>query len=205
MLNDKDFDLWADGYDRDVGDSDEENSYPFAGYKEVLGRIFAAVLETPNAKVLDLGFGTGALTVKLYECGCTIFGQDFSARMIALAKPKMPDAQLFQGDLTEGLCAPLNAQRYDCIVATYSLHHLTDEQKISLLNTLADLLNPGGRILIGDVAFATREALEDCREKAGDEWDDEEIYFVADELKTAFPGLSFTPVSFCAGILTLSR
>ena len=37
MLNDIEFDLWADGYDKTVGISDEENTYPFAGYKKVLG------------------------------------------------------------------------------------------------------------------------------------------------------------------------
>ena len=36
MLNHKGFDLWADGYDKSVGLSDEANTYPFAGYKKVL-------------------------------------------------------------------------------------------------------------------------------------------------------------------------
>ena len=44
MLDNKGFDLWADGYDAAVGLSDEENSYPFAGYKDVLGTIFQEVL-----------------------------------------------------------------------------------------------------------------------------------------------------------------
>lgn len=35
--------------------------------------------------------------------------------------------------------------------------------------------------------------------------DEEEIYFVADELKRSFPGLSFTQVSFCSGIITIKR
>ena len=39
MLSREGFDLWADGYDQAVGLSDEENSYPFAGYKDVLGGI----------------------------------------------------------------------------------------------------------------------------------------------------------------------
>ena len=39
-----------------------------------------------NAKVLDIGFGTGTLTTKLYENGCEVYGQDFSQRMIELAK-----------------------------------------------------------------------------------------------------------------------
>ena len=32
MLSNKGFDLWADDYDESVDISDEENSYPFAGY-----------------------------------------------------------------------------------------------------------------------------------------------------------------------------
>ena len=116
----------------------------------------------------------------------------------------MPGAYLYQGDFTKGLVEPLRYYRYDFIVATYSLHHLTDEQKVSFLNTLQGCLNENGQILIGDVAFETREKLEQCREAAGDEWDDEEIYFVADELKHSFPNLSFLQVSHCAGILTLT-
>lgn len=205
MLDKTGFDLWADDYDKAVGISDEEKTYPFARYKDVLGRIFQTIIEKQNATVLDIGFGTGTLTTKLYERGCVIYGQDFSSRMIDLAIRKMPDANLYQGDFTQGLAEPLYHQSYDFIVATYSLHHLTDEQKLAFLHTLQDRLKENGQILIGDVAFETREKLNQCREAAGDEWDDEEIYFVVDELKSAFPNLSFTQVSYCAGILTLTR
>ena len=78
MLDNKGFDLWADGYDAAVGLSDEENSYPFAGYKDVLGYIFQEIMTKKKAKVLDIGFGTGTLTKKLYENGCDVYGQDFS-------------------------------------------------------------------------------------------------------------------------------
>lgn len=204
MLDKKGFDLWAEDYDKTVGISDEEKTYPFAGYKDVLGGIFQTIMEKPSATVLDIGFGTGTLTTKLYEHGHTIYGQDFSSKMIDLAAQKMPGAYLYQGDFTKGLVEPLRYYRYDFIVATYSLHHLTDEQKVSFLNTLQGCLNENGQILIGDVAFETREKLEQCREAAGDKWDDEEIYFVADELKHSFPNLSFLQVSHCAGILTLT-
>ena len=204
MLDNKGFDLWADGYDQTVGLSDADNSYPFAGYKDVLGTIYKTIMEKPKAIVLDIGFGTGTLTAKLYENGCTIYGQDFSARMIELASGKMPEARLFLGDFAQGLAVPLLAQNYDFIVATYSLHHLTDEQKISFLRVLRSHLNPGGQILIGDVAFENRSRLEQCRKDAGEEWDDDEIYFVADELKRVFPSLAFTQISYCAGILSLS-
>lgn len=205
MLDNKGFDLWADGYDKAVGISDEENTYPFAGYKEILGRIYQTIMEKPGATVLDIGFGTGTLAARLYENGCTVYGQDFSPRMIELASAKMPDAHLFQGDIVNGLVVPLLLQRYDFIVATYCLHHLTDEQKKVFFRIVLDQLNENGRILIGDVAFGTRDELEHCRQETGDEWDDEETYFVADEMKKDFPGLEFTKVSFCAGILSLSR
>ncbi len=205
MLDNKGFDLWADGYDRAVGLSDEEHSYPFAGYKEVLGQIYRVIMEKPGASVLDIGFGTGTLTAKLYEQGCEVYGQDFSARMIELASVKMPGAHLYRGDFADGLAEPLRRQSYDYIVATYSLHHLTDEQKTVFLKSLRERLKEGGSILVGDVAFEDRGQLEKCRAEAGDEWDGEEIYCVAEELRKDFPDLVFTKVSFCAGILTLAR
>lgn len=205
MLDNTGFDLWANGYDKAVGISDEENTYPFAGYKKILGFIFQAIMQTPNAAVLDIGFGTGTLTAKLYEHGCSVYGQDFSSNMIALAHAKMPGAHLYQGDFSNGLVEPLQNQCYDYIIATYSLHHLTDAQKVVFLSSLRKLLKVNGKILIGDVAFETRSALEDCRQKAGTAWDDDEIYFVAEELRNDFPGLSFTQLSPCAGVLMLNR
>lgn len=90
-------------------------------------------------------------------------------------------------------------------MGTYSLHHLTDEQKIRFLHSLLDQLNEGGKTLIGDVAFRTRMDLEQCQREIGDEWDDEELFFAIDEMTSAFPKLTYQPVSYCAGILTLSR
>lgn len=205
MLDNKGFDLWADGYDQTVGVSDEENSYPFAGYKKILGNIFQTIMTKQKASVLDIGFGTGTLTTKLYEQGCEIYGQDFSTRMIELASEKMPGAHLFQGDFSLGLAEPLLHNSYDFIVATYSLHHLNDEEKVRFLNLLRTLLKKDGQILIGDVAFETRAEMIQCSLDAGDEWDDEEIYFVVDELRSVFPDLKFTPFSGCSGVITLER
>lgn len=43
MLDNKEFDLWVDGYDKSVQLSDEDNQYPFAGYKDVLNTIYNIV------------------------------------------------------------------------------------------------------------------------------------------------------------------
>lgn len=205
MLNNTGFDLWADGYDKTVGISDDDGTYPFAGYKQLLNEIYNRILSAGGNTVLDIGFGTGTLTARLYDQGCRIFGQDFSHRMIALAQEKMPDARLYAGDFSHGLASPLTEQTYDAIVATYSLHHLTDEQKIPFLRSLLPLLKEGGCIYIGDVAFETRAALDECRIATGDGWDEDEYYFVCDELKQNFPQLTFKQTSFCAGMLTLSK
>ena len=155
--------------------------------------------------MLDVGFGTGTLTAALYRQGCEIYGQDFSARMVRLASEKMPEAHLCLGDFSLGLVPPLPDRKYDFIVATYAMHHLTDEQKFALIDRLLALLADGGALLIGDISFPDRAALEACRLQAGDEWDDEEIYIVADELRAVFPDLVFLPKSHCGGVLKLTR
>ncbi len=160
MLDSKDFDLWADGYDESVGLSDEENTYPFAGYKDVLNAVYKEILESSYKYILDIGFGTATLTNRLYGKGLAIYGQDFSEQMIKIAQKKMPEAKLFY---------------------------------------------PGGKIIIGDVAFKNRDELEACKEKSRDYWDDEEYYFVYDELKEHFNVLSFDKYSFCAGVLTIIK
>lgn len=206
MLDKTGFDLWADGYDKSVGLSDEENTYPFAGYKDVLSTIYEEILTNEMKNVLDIGFGTGALTTKLYEQGCHIWGVDFSERMIALAGEKMPEAVLVQGDFAEGLPEKLTEQKYDAIIATYSLHHLTDERKVTFLEELQQYLTENGKIYIGDVAFCDRQELEVCRSISADEWDEDEIYFVYEEFQKQFPRqVKFRKMSDCAGVLVIEK
>ena len=156
MLSSKGFDLWADSYDESVNLSEESNVYPFAGYREVLNSIYRMVRTSKSATVLDIGFGTEVLTNKLYKDGYSVYGFDFSEKMLEIAKTKMPEATLIKHDFTYGMPALLKGKRFDYILCTYAIHHLQDEQKLAFIAELLDYLSPNVKILIGDVAFATK-------------------------------------------------
>lgn len=208
MLSNKGFDLWANHYDQTVQVSEENDLYPFAGYKNILNAIFNEVMQKENSRVLDIGFGTGILTHRLYEHGHQIDGIDFSAKMIEIAQSKMSEANLVEWDFTNGLPEVIKAKTYDSIVSTYALHHLTDEEKVEFIRSLLDLLPEDGKIYIGDIAFQSREKLEICREANLDHWDDDEYYFVFDELQAALQSYCkcvFYPFSHCGGVIIISR
>ena len=45
---------------------------------------------------------------------------------------------------------------FDIVVSTYALHHLTDEEKGVLFDTLWSRIRPGGKAIFGDLMFAER-------------------------------------------------
>lgn len=207
MLSNQGFNLWADHYDETVQLSEENNLYPFAGYKKILNAIYNEVMLKKNAKVLDIGFGTAVLTNKLYENGHKIDGVDFSTKMIAIAQSAMAHANLIEWDITRGIPPEILDKKYDSIISTYALHHLTDEAKIDFIAELMPLLKKDGKILIGDISFKTREKLNRCREESSGYWDEDEFYFVYAELKSLPENqckCEFYPISHCGGVFVIS-
>lgn len=206
MLDSKGFDLWAHGYDKSVNLSEENNEYPFAGYKDVLNYIYNKVRKHNYSSVLDIGFGTGILTTQLYNEGYHITGIDFSRTMIDIAKSEMPEAILINWDFTRGLPVEIKNNKYDYIISTYAIHHLPDEEKIKFIKSLLKLLNVNGKILIGDVSFMTRKELEECKETHTEIWDDEEFYFVANEMMMSLNEFycNYEKISYCSGILIVA-
>ena len=146
MFGSKDVDLWADGYDKSVNISDENNEYSFAGYKDVLNIIYNKIRSKDTGTILDIGIGTGTLVNKLYSDGYSIYGIDFSERMIEIAKEKMPSAELYQYDISKGLPAELDNIKFDYIISTYTIHHLNDKEKVEFINDLTSYLNDDGEI-----------------------------------------------------------
>ncbi|WP_200411808.1 class I SAM-dependent methyltransferase [Virgibacillus salexigens] len=206
MLNNKGFNLWADNYDKTVQVSEKNNQYPFAGYKKILNTIFNEVMQNRNSNVLDVGFGTGILTSKLYENGHQIDGIDFASEMISIAKTKMPNANLIEWDISNGLPPEITENRYDSIISTYTLHHLDDKEKISFITNLLSLLKENGKIFIGDVSFETREKLEKCRLDNIEYWDNDEYYLVHNEISFSLRNkCHFYPISHCGGVFIIEN
>lgn len=204
MLSNQGFNLWADEYDKTVQLSEENNLYPFAGYKEILNVIFNEVMQKSNSEVLDIGFGTGVLTSKLYANGQQIDGVDFSSKMIAIAQSIMPNANLIEWDISKGLPPEILGKKYDSIISTYALHHLTDKEKGEFIANLRPLLKKDGKILIGDISFETREKLNKCRQDSIEYWDDDEFYFVYEEISSLLGNkCEFYPISHCGGVFII--
>lgn len=106
--------------------------------------------EYQNPEILDLGAGTGILTEMMYKQhpNSNITLVDLSAEMIKIAKEKFKDK-----DFEYIECDYLNydfKRKYDIIVSSLSIHHLTDEEKKSIYKKIYNLLNPGGVFINAD-------------------------------------------------------
>jgi putative AdoMet-dependent methyltransferase len=208
MLDNKGFDIWAETYNNSVKISDEKNVYPFAGYEKLMKTILNNILDDKKSSVLDIGIGTGILSTELYKNGYTITGIDFSEEMIKVCKTKMPLARLIQYDFTKGLPKELENEKFDYIISTYAMHHLEDNEKIILVKKLTKILDNNGSIIIGDIGFQTKEQFDECKLLYNNEWDDEEYYFVYDELKNKFTDeytINYNKISICAGIIVIRK
>lgn len=70
------------------------------------------------------------------------------------------------------------------------------------------MLSRNGEILIGDVSFQTRNELDDCKDKYKNIWDNDETYFVAEEIQEGLGvkySFKYTKLSHCAGVATITK
>lgn len=152
------FDGWAPTYDQTVfGGADG-----FENYREVLMRVVRAVQARPRDLVVDVGAGTGNLSVELQRVGYRVVAVDPSAGMRREARRKLRGVPVLDGHF---LHIPLPDGAAAAAVSTYALHHLDDPTKAVAARELLRVVRPGGRVVIGDIAFASWRAREAFREQ----------------------------------------
>lgn len=166
------------------------------------------IIINDEIKILDIGIGTGQLTYELYRKGGQIYGIDFSEKMIELARERMPKAKFYKFDFNNGIPQELKEIKFDYIVSSYAIHHIDNSQEVNFIKELKSILKNQGTIILADVAFKTRDKLEECKRNAGEAWDDDEIYIVIEEIEPELNKegwiVDYTQISSCAGVLKLS-
>jgi ubiquinone/menaquinone biosynthesis C-methylase UbiE len=108
----------------------------------------------PGQKILDLGCGTGGLTLRAAQRGAKVKGIDINVPMLEIARQRVHKAGLTEiVELAEMGVAELDggeAQAYDAVMAGLCLSELSEDEVTYTLNQVARILRPGGLLLVAD-------------------------------------------------------
>ena len=141
----------AGAFDRAAADYDAARGFP-AGVGEQVAQAAAGWLgpgaRGPEARVLELGVGTGRIAKPLVGLGVRVIGLDLARQMLARLRATQPAGQpgpaLLQGDLYR---VPLAAGACDAVVSVHVFQLLADWP--AAVAEVRRLLRPGGVFLNG--------------------------------------------------------
>lgn len=104
-------------------------------------------------RVLDLGCGTGTLTllIKSHHPKADVFGLDADPKVLEVARAKAARARL-KVRLDQGMAfeLPYPDASFDCVLSSLLFHHLTRENKQQTLREVFRILRPGGELHLAD-------------------------------------------------------
>jgi trans-aconitate methyltransferase len=119
------------------------NSQTYAENARFVADLGVPVLEWLNPvageRILDLGCGDGALTLKLKNIGCDVLGVDASPELIQAAQELGLDARLMDGQSLDF------QQEFDAVFSNAALHWMKDPDAV--IHGVWNALKPGGRFV----------------------------------------------------------
>jgi ubiquinone/menaquinone biosynthesis C-methylase UbiE len=104
-------------FDRAAGIYDSTREFP--PLVASLGIHAIAEAAGPAAAILDVGTGTGRISVPLLQRGLNLTGCDISSKMMAVLREKVPDAQLAQADAAR---LPFPDRQFDAVTTCHVMH-----------------------------------------------------------------------------------
>lgn len=136
---------------------------------QAFSKVRDALLELaqPRAEdeVVDLGAGTGFMTIALAERVRSVVAIDLVGDMLEITLHEAEKRSLNNvTTITEDLSrVDMGSASVDLVVSSYALHHLTDEDKVGVVERVHSWLRPGGRIVIADMMFGRGASTQDRR------------------------------------------
>jgi 2-polyprenyl-3-methyl-5-hydroxy-6-metoxy-1,4-benzoquinol methylase len=138
-----------DFWDEQAASFDEEPDHGLLDpvVRSAWANLLLPLLPPPGSKVVDLGCGTGSLSVLLAESGYLVRGLDFSPQMVELARHKAADAGVRvtfeQGDAGE---PPYQPGECDVVLVRHVLWAMPD--KNAAVERWSRLLSPHGILVL---------------------------------------------------------
>lgn len=126
-----------------------------AGLGRVVDAVVRAASPRPGLTAVDLGCGSGQVTLRLADAGAHVTAVDVSPEMLLRLRANARREDL---DGVETVESPIedfgvDSESVDLVVSNYALHHLRDPDKQDLARSVLGWLRPGGRFVIGDMMF----------------------------------------------------
>lgn len=128
----------------------------FRNYRKEASMLQKLLSIQPNQRVLDIGAGTGALTIELSSFCKEVVAIDISSEMLSILEEKGTNRSISNIRTVKAgfLTFQSGLGSFDYIISNVVLHHLPDFWKLVALRNIRKYLNRSGLFYLADVVFS---------------------------------------------------